>query len=123
MQNSVWHMHVDDAISFITLTNTLAIYWPKLRTFATAGHPHPSGTLILGGTGAIGSLTGSWLMEEPHANVHLIGRSGRVGTLAVGNAAGSLSICRCDATSKEEASALIHHLRQRGPSLPGTLSL
>ena len=55
--------------------------------------------------------------------MHLIGRSGRGGTLAVGNAAGSLSICRCDASSKEEASALIDNLRQRGQSLPGKVFL
>ena len=76
-------------------------------------------TLLLGGTGAIGSIVGASLWHDSQAEVHLIGRTGRSQNKGFEDSTGCVSLHRCDASGSDECSALMEDVRHKALQTPG----
>lgn len=75
--------------------------------------------LVLGGTGALGSLVASRLWQESTAEVQILGRSGKTPFHGHQLAEGSVCIARCDASNSEEMESLIYSTWSSSRTLPG----
>ena len=67
--------------------------------------------LVIGGTGAIGTLAAGLLWQQTYPEVHLMGRTGRSENKGHENAAGVTCLSRCDASSSEECHGALEELR------------
>lgn len=123
----------DSAVKFASSSNTTmpaiskldsgSIYQPSLlpvceekREAGWGGYTRTC--IILGGTGSVGSLAGSWVMSQGVREIVLVGRTGKLSEASAANIANvlarqatevevsMLTIARCDAAGAEESSWL-----------------
>lgn len=87
--------------------------------FQHAGSTGAVSALLLGGTGALGSLAAAWLWSNPLATLTALGRTGRGSLPGLESAAGCVTISSCDAATRQDAAGMVQRLRQNGDSLPG----